>query len=167
MVEYPHPELIESGRCERDLQAEREKIILATTYFSEEEIPPSAAEPTAETSVASIPSITEPVIMRLSRDLANDQSVQLSILHAQTARNAKLAADSTLTGQSNPYDAPQYAQAAAQEVPPAVAGADLNTLLAQLSGSGLAALNPAPAPAPYMHHQPQQQYPHMQPYQQQ
>ena len=141
---------------------------MATTYFTEDEIPPTPAEPTAETSAASIPSITEPVIMRLSHDLANDQAVQLSILHAQTARNASLVTDSTLAGQNNTYHAPQYGQPPSQEVPPVVAGADLNTLLAQLSGSGLAALNPAPPPAPmpYMQHQPQSQYPHMQPYQQ-
>ncbi|KAK9897522.1 hypothetical protein P389DRAFT_58023 [Cystobasidium minutum MCA 4210] len=167
LVEYPHPELIESGKCERDLQAEREKTILATTYFTDEEIPFSPAEPTAETSTPSAPAVTEPVIMRLSHDLANDQAVQLSIFHAQTARNASQMASTGYSG--NQYQPPQpslYGQSATQEIPPAVAGADLNTLLAQLSGSGLAALNPAPTPAPYMQHQQPQQYPHMQPYQQ-
>lgn len=185
VVEYPSPELMEGAICERDIQAEREKTVLATTFLSEDDIPDSPAEPTAETSAPSIPTITEPVIMRLSHDLANDQAVQLSILQAQTARSfASTSAEGSqhIVGMQGAQSGPSYStgpqtvmygNSNAQNAPPppAVAGADLSSLLAQLSGSGLAAtLNTAPAPAMpthMQHHQPpQHQYPHMQQYSQ-
>lgn len=180
VVEYPSPELMEGGQCERDIQAEREKTVLAATFLSEDDIRDSPAEPTAETSAPSIPAIAEPVIMRLSHDLANDQAVQLSILQAQTARSLSSTAQDgsqpiggTQAGQSGPSysTGPQtgmYSQTQQAAPPPAVAGADLNSLLAQLSGSGLAAsLNTVPPAMPmHMQHQPppQHQYPHLQQY---
>lgn len=169
VVEYPSPELMEGGKCERDVQTEREKTVLAPTYFSEEEIPPSPAEPTPETSAPSIPAVTEPIIMRLSHDLANDQAVQLSILQAQTVgslappQEGQQTTTALQTGQSGPsylaapHTSTHDVNASQQAVPPAVAGADLNTLLAQLSGSGLAAsLNTVPPAAALQsqHHQP-------------
>lgn len=181
MVEYPHPELIGTGKCERDVQAEREKTTLAPTYLSEEEVPLSPAEPTADTSAPSIPAVAEPVIMRLSHDLLNDAAVQLSIYQAQMARSlppvqgAGLNTANLQAGQQgNPYSAPSntsmYAPPATQpEMPLAVAGADLNSLLAQLSGSGLAAsLNTAPSVPPHMQHNqpPSHQYSHLQQYSQ-
>jgi hypothetical protein len=168
IVEYPHPELIESGKCERDIQLEREKTVLATTYFSEEDVPYSPAEPTAETSAPSIPAVSEPVIMRLSHDLANDQAVQLSIFQAQTARSLGPAQASSQSASSTAHQEATSSATQQSEVPPAVAGADLSSLLAQLSGSGLANLNAAPGPAamPQQMQQgpPQHQYPHMQQY---
>lgn len=199
LVEYPHPELIDTSitKCERDIQAERDSTILATTFFNEDELPYSPAEPPA--SSIQDQQQEQPVIMKLSHDLANDQSVQLAILQAQTAAgraSADASSSSSSNGQNlqgnNLYQAgsslpPQGAvfnashqqqsqtqpqQAMGVEVPPAVAGADLTSLLAQLSGSGLANLNtgfgsappPPPAPLGYGQHQQHQSY-HHQPHQ--
>jgi len=155
---------------------------LAPTFLSEDEIPASPTEPTAETSAPSIPPVTEPVIMRLSHDLANDQAVQLSILQAQTARSLASSQDTATSSLSNVQPGQHgdlyvagvhtstYTPPSQHVVPPSVAGADLNSLLAQLSGSGLAAsLNTATPPVPphMQHHQPpSHQYSHLQQYSQ-
>jgi hypothetical protein len=170
LTDYPHPELIGSGPCERDLQAEREKTTLATTYFSEAEIPPSPAEPSlaflqAEKDLEEKLGLRkEAVVMRLSHGLENDQGVQLAILQAQTARSTgqqqdrPVSTEATLASQAStlqpapnayqslPTTSPYGHQAVAPTGGAAVLGgaADLGALLAQLSDSGLANLATQP-----------------------
>lgn len=155
--------------CERDVQNRRQETLLAVTYFSDDDIPPSAREPD---EAATDPPKTDQEVpqMRLPASFAHDIGAQAALLaihpDLQAAQPALNGLAALLPAALPNNGSPAIAQPVLplQSAPLAPPAADLSSLLASLNPSALTSLNPVIAAPVQQQFMPMQQPPLQQQY---
>lgn len=172
MAVYPVADLMGSNKSEVDVQSEREKDVLAVTYFDESDIPPSPYEPASLLQEVTLSDDSMQVKkMKLGYSLEGDTEVTEAIAALHGTVDAikttqpppvAIALSTSTASQSQTQQLPQPIvqqtqpvtphpmpfQANHQEAPPSGNPQDLNALLAKLADPAAVAPVPPMIPVP-------------------